>query len=88
MDEPDHTPREKEGIWRKRTYERIELVDPGAITEAMVYTLANAVAAGLVPQHKQWPGLHSRPEDLRGQRYRATAEGKFFERRFQLLRRI
>ena len=72
-----------EGIWRKKTYGRVELKDTEAITDAIVYTLANAVAAGLVPRHSQWTGLHSTPQDLRGREFTAKATGPFFAKRIE-----
>ena len=77
--------KKREGIWRKKTYDRVDLKDAGAITDAIVYTLANAVAAGLVAKHSQWPGLHSTPQDLRGggREFTARATGPFFSKRIK-----
>ena len=77
--------KKREGIWRKKTYDRVDLKDAGAIADAIVYTLANAVAAGLVAKHSQWPGLHSTPQDLRGggREFTARATGPFFAKRIK-----
>ena len=71
------------GIWSKEPYGRVELKDGPAITDAIVYTLANAVAAGLVPKHSSWPGLHSTPQDMAGREFTAKATGPFFAKRIE-----
>ena len=49
----------RENFWAPERYSRVELVDPQDILAKMVYTLTNPVAAGLVSEGKQWPGLRS-----------------------------
>jgi hypothetical protein len=51
--------RRRENFWVARTYSRVELLDPEAVLDKIVYTLTNPVAAGLVPVGADWPGLRS-----------------------------
>lgn len=48
------------GFWEStRSYAPVELLDANAILDAMVYTIANPVAAGLVASAERWPGITS-----------------------------
>lgn len=47
------------GFWESGTYSAVELLDPESIVEKIVYTLTNAVAAGLVRRATRWPGATS-----------------------------
>jgi len=73
-----------ENFWAPGTYSRVELLDPAAVLEKMVYTLVNPVAAGLVGEGRQWPGVRS--ETLRGgfQRLQVQRPEFFFRERGDL----
>ncbi len=45
---------------------------------AIVYTLMNPVAAGLVRSGHQWPGLRTSPRDLAGRHIVAQNAGRYF----------
>ena len=59
-------------------YSMVELLDPQAVLEKMVYTLVNPVAAGLVSQGHEWPGLRSSTLSDGPQRIVAKKPGFFF----------
>ena len=73
-----------ENVWSAEKGEYTVLATENATREAMAYTLANPTSAGLVRYSKQWPGVRSCPEDLRGhgrmvappKQYFKTAEPK------------
>ena len=58
-----------ENLWSVEEPSVVELLDEEAVIDKIVYTLANPVTAGLVPNGEQWPGLRTTPEDLAGGRY-------------------
>ena len=51
-----------ENFWAPGSYSAVRLTCAGDILEKAAYTLANPVAAGLVPRGERWPGLWSRPD--------------------------
>ena len=69
-----------ENFWKVEKPSVVELTTPAAIMEAMAYTLANPVEAGLVRRSKLWPGVISRPEDLLGVEVEAPHPGVYFRR--------
>jgi hypothetical protein len=50
-----------EALWAPDSYSAVRLVNGHSVLEKIVYTLANPVAAGLVPHGREWPGLWSDP---------------------------
>jgi REP element-mobilizing transposase RayT len=50
-----------ESFWGPDSYSAVRLMNADSILEKVVYTLANPVAAGLVPHGREWPGLWSDP---------------------------
>ena len=67
-----------ENFWVPGTYSRVELLDPPAVLEKMVYTLTNPVAAGLVCEGSQWPGVRSDTLREGNQRIRVQRPKFFF----------
>jgi putative transposase len=53
-----------EAFWDPDSYSAVRLETTEAILEKIVYVLANPVAAGLVRQASEWPGLWSGPRQL------------------------
>src|SRR5512133_3398028 len=51
-----------ESFWSPDSYSAVRLETSESILEKIVYTLANPVAAGLVPHGCDWPGLWSDPD--------------------------
>ena len=49
--------RRRESLWAPGSYDHVALEDDEAVLSAIVYTLMNPVAAGLVRSGHQWPGL-------------------------------
>lgn len=49
----------REAFWGPPTYSAVELVAREDVVAKTAYTLANPVAAGLVPRGVEWPGLWS-----------------------------
>lgn len=68
----------RENLWRTGSYGLVALEDDEAILSAIVYTLMNPVAAGLVRCGHQWPGLRTKPRDLAGRQITAGSAGRFF----------
>jgi putative transposase len=54
-----------EALWSAQRLSLVELVDAPDVWDKLVYTLTNPVAAGLVSRSSEWPGLRTRPVDLR-----------------------
>lgn len=54
----------REALWSTEGYTPVRLVDAADVVEKIAYTLANPVAAGLVPHGREWPGLWSAPQDI------------------------
>jgi putative transposase len=46
-------------FWDSSKYNCVDLCDAHVLLKEMVYTLTNPVAAGLVPEGVEWPGLRS-----------------------------
>jgi len=67
-----------ENLWSSRAYNAVHLGDEDAVLEKIVYTLTNAVAAGLVEEPQDWPGLCSHASLLARQGYSATRPRLFF----------
>ncbi len=53
-----------ESFWAPSSYSAVALCSPDDVVEKAAYTLANPVAAGLVPRGREWPGLWSDPEQI------------------------
>lgn len=51
-------------FWDRQQTDVVELHDADVIVEAVAYTLANAVAAGLVETPDAWPGLRTSVDDI------------------------
>jgi putative transposase len=49
----------EENFWSNKKPSVVRLEDPDAIRRAIVYTLVNPPASGLVPHATQWPGAHT-----------------------------
>ncbi len=68
----------RENLWRPGSYDLVALEDDEAVISAIVYTLMNPVAAGLVRSGHQWPGLRTDPRDLAARHIVARKAGRFF----------
>ena len=68
-----------EAFWAPDTYSAVRLESPGDIVDKTAYTLANPVAAGLVPTGSAWPGLWSAPESIGAEPLRARRPKHFFD---------
>jgi putative transposase len=55
-----------ESFWKPGSYSAVELVEREDVLAKIVYALQNPVAAGLVANYEQWPGLFSRPREMLG----------------------
>jgi REP element-mobilizing transposase RayT len=53
-----------EHFWAPNSYSAVALRTPQDVLNKAGYVLANPVAAGLVPQARQWPGPWSAPEQI------------------------
>jgi len=67
-----------EFFWASGTYSAVALGAPADVLSKAAYTLANPVAAGLVPAGNLWPGLWSAPETI-GTTIRVKRPGHFFD---------
>ena len=72
-----------ENVWSASEPSYVELLTPDAIIEAIAYTLGNPASSGLLPRANAWPGVMSRPEDLKGRTVVAEVPGQFFSRRHE-----
>ena len=72
--------RRRESLFVSNSYDKVTLEDDEAVISAIVYTLMNPVAAGLVREGHQWPGLRTSPEDLAGRHVVARKAGRYFAR--------
>ncbi len=70
--------RRRENLWAPGSYDHVALEDDEAVLSAIVYTLMNPVAAGLVRSGHQWPGLRTSPRDLAGRHIVARKAGRFY----------
>ena len=70
--------RRRENLFVPESYDPVTLEDDEAVLSAIVYTLMNPVAAGLVRFGHQWPGLRTNPRDLAGRHIVARKAGRFF----------
>jgi hypothetical protein len=66
-----------ENFWAPGSYSAVELLDRAAILDKLVYTIVQAVEAGLVRRPELWPGLHTTAQDV-GTRLQASRPGFFF----------
>ena len=66
-------------VWDDAQTSVVQLRTPEAIVNAIGYTLANPVAAGLVRYAREWPGAKSRVADLAGGRMRAARPDYYFD---------
>jgi REP element-mobilizing transposase RayT len=70
-----------EGFWSSQRVSLVELVDGSDVWDKLVYTLTNPVEAGLVARSAEWPGLRTRPVDMRrGPRIFKRPRTTFFRR--------
>ncbi len=72
--------RRRENFWSPRYYSYTALEDDEAVLSEIIYVLMNPAAAGLVRSGDQWPGLRSRPDDVKGRHIVATRAGPFFSK--------
>lgn len=72
--------RRGEAFWAPGSYSAVLLSDRAAVMDKLVYTLTNAVAAGLVSQPAEWPGLRTLPEDVGTLVLEATRPTFFFRK--------
>ena len=68
-----------EYFWAPDTYSAVVLGSPVDIVAKAAYTLANPVAAGLVPAGHLWPGLWSAPDTV-GTSIRVRRPDHFFDK--------
>ena len=68
----------RENFWVPGSYDHVTLEDDEAVLSAIVYTLMNPVAAGLVRSRHQWPGLRTSPRDVAGRHIVAKKAGRYF----------
>lgn len=67
-----------ESFWAPSSYSAVVLASPADIIDKTAYVLANPVAAGLVRQGRDWPGLWSAPDLIGGPALKATRPRTFF----------
>lgn len=67
-----------ERFWDPASYSAVRLENDAAVTEKMLYVLANPVAAGLVRHGREWPGLWSDPRRIGRRPIRARRPKGFF----------
>jgi len=67
-----------ENFFAPSTYSAVRLVTAEDVLEKCAYTLANPVAAGLVPRGCRWPGRWSNPDRIGGKREVVTRPNHFF----------
>jgi REP-associated tyrosine transposase len=67
-----------ESFWDPNSYSAVRLESAPDILEKMVYVLANPVAAGLVRDGCEWPGLWSDPALIGGDAITAKRPREFF----------
>ena len=72
-----------ETFWAPSSYSAVALGAPDDVVAKAAYTLANPVAAGLVPSGRRWPGLWSGPE-LVGGTVKVKRPDHFFDQEGQL----
>ena len=53
-----------ECLWSSERYGKVRLETPDDAMDKLIYVLANAVSAGLIPTAAAWPGLWSDPAQL------------------------
>jgi len=68
-----------EFFWAPGTYSAVALGSPEDVIAKAAYTLANPVAAGLVPTGHLWPGLWSAPDTI-GTTLRVKRPDHFFDK--------
>jgi putative transposase len=67
-----------ESFWAPGSYSAVTLGDRDAILDKIAYTITNPVAAGLVADPAEWPGLISLPEHVGVRTVSATRPSIFF----------
>jgi REP-associated tyrosine transposase len=67
-----------ESFWAPSSYSAVALASPADMLDKAAYVLANPVAAGLVRQGKDWPGLWSDPARIGGTAIEAERPAEFF----------
>ena len=66
-------------VWDHEKPSVVELRTPQAVMEKIAYVIANPVAAGLVRQSHQWPGVTTPPDRLGRLAWRATRPDVYFD---------
>jgi putative transposase len=69
-----------QALWDDAGYSAVALATPEAVIDSTAYVLANPVAAGLVADGRDWPGLWSNPELIGGEALVAERPGVFFRK--------
>ena len=67
-----------ESFWAPSSYSAVALATPADVLDKTAYVLANPVAAGLVRNGRDWPGLWSAPEQIGVAPLLATRPAEFF----------
>jgi REP element-mobilizing transposase RayT len=67
-----------EHFWAPSSYSAVALEGPREVIDKVAYVLANPVAAGLVKQGRQWPGLWSGPAQMGGEAQEYQRPARFF----------
>jgi REP element-mobilizing transposase RayT len=69
----------RDHFWEAGSYSAVTLVEPGDVVEKVAYTLANPVAARLVQDPVQWPGLWSSPASIGAGAVEVKRPARFFD---------
>jgi putative transposase len=72
--------RRSQALWDDAGYIAVALATPKAVVDSTAYVLANPVAAGLVSQGRDWPGLWSNPELIGSEAVVAERPDVFFRK--------
>ncbi len=66
-------------VWDHEKTSVVELLTPHAVVEKIAYGIANPVAAGLVRQAQDWPGIKVRVDELGNAVWRIQRPSLFFD---------
>ena len=67
-------------VWDHERPSVVHLRTPEAILEKLAYVMANPVAAGLVRYAKDWPGIHTLPDQLGRASLHAARPAHYFDK--------
>jgi REP element-mobilizing transposase RayT len=67
-----------ESFWAPGSYSSVTLQDASDVMKALVYVYTNPTTAGLVRSLREWPGAHSVPEKILGEREEVGRPSGFF----------